>query len=212
MKRLLLLIIILLPSIICSAQKKDRREGDYSAYLYSVDGPEDHNIDSVRSVYEDPLIKIDWDYGYSQIGFELTNKSDQTMKILWDDAAYISMSNESSRVFHKGVKYIDRENSQPPTSVYKNSTLSDLISPTSYTRYVTGQYGGWTSEPLIPVKRVLMSYKVEYNENFIGQVMRVVLPIKIEDSILEYIFSFKTTFVENTNSKRKKKTGDDLYD
>jgi hypothetical protein len=195
MNKLLPLISIFLLTTTCFAQKKDRREGFYSAYLYSVEGPHDHNLDSVKSVYEDPIIKIDWDYASSQIGFELTNKSDQTMKILWDDAAYISMSNESGRVFHKGVKYIDRENSQPPTSVYKNTTLSDLISPTSYTRYVPGQYGGWTSSALIPVTQGVMSNKIEYKEELIGQTMRVVLPIKMGEDVLEYIFSFRTEFV-----------------
>ncbi|WP_026630079.1 hypothetical protein [Dyadobacter alkalitolerans] len=207
-KTLLLLSIALIFCLNCLAQKKDRREGVYSVYLHSVDGPEDHNVDTVTSVYEDPLIKIDWDYAYSQIGFELTNKSDQTIKIIWDDAAYISMSNESGRIFHKGVKMIDRENSQPPTSIYKNTTLSDLIAPTSYTRYVSGQYGGWKAEPLVPVKQGIMSTKVEYIPDLIGQTMRVVLPIKIEDKVLEYIFSFKTIFMETKNKKR----GDDLYD
>jgi len=208
MKKLQLLILIFLLSIsVCEAQKKIKREGMYSAYLYSVEGPEDYNLDSVNSVCEDPIIKIDWDYAYSQIGFELTNKSDQTIKILWDDAAYISMSNESGRVFHKGVKYIDRENSQPPTSIYKNTTLSDLISPTANTRYVSGQYGGWVSSPLIPVPQGAFSNKIEYREDLLDKTMKVVLPIKIGDEVHEYIFSFKTEFVE----KRNKKSSDDLY-
>jgi hypothetical protein len=121
-----------------TAQKKDKRSGFYSAYLYEAEGVKNHKIDSENSVYEDSLIKIDWAYGNSQIEFDLTNKSSQTIKIIWDDAAYVSISNESGRIFHKGIKYTDRENSMPPTSVYKNTTLSDLIAPTSYSKYVSG--------------------------------------------------------------------------
>ena len=195
--------IILLFTTVCIAQKKDKREGAYSAYLYSVEGPKgliEFKIDSVTSVYEDPSIKIDWDYAVSQIGFELTNKSDQTLKIAWDDAAFISLTNESGRIFHKGIKYIDRENPQPPTSIYKKTTLSDLIAPTSYTSYTSGQYGGWNSRPLVPIKQGIMSTKIEYVEALIGQTMRVVLPIKIEDKVIEYTFNFRTEFIE----KKKK--------
>jgi hypothetical protein len=78
----------------------------------------------------------------------------------------------------------------------KNSTLSDLIALTSYTTYVSGQYGGWTSKPLVPVNHTAFSTKW----NTIGQTMRVVLPIKIGKKVVEYIFNFRTEFIE----KKKK--------
>ena len=152
-------------------------------------------IDTILSIYEDSIIKIDWGYASTQIGFDLTNKSDQTLKIIWDDAAFISQSNESSRIFHVGIKYTDRENPQPPTSVYKKTTLSDLIAPTSYTRYVSGQYGGWRSDPLIPIPSNVWSSKIEYIESLLGKTMRVILPIKIDDKVIEYAFSFRTEFI-----------------
>ena len=202
MKNLLLLCLCLI-TIACFSQKKDKREGAYSAHLYSVELPKDATvgkIDSLLSVYEDSIIKIDWDYASTQIGFELTNKSEQTIKIIWDDAAYISLSNESSRIFHNGIKFVDRENPQPPTSIYKKTTLSDLIAPTSYTTYVSGQYGGWNSRPLIPVSASAWSTKIEYIESLLGRTMRIILPIKIEDKVIEYAFSFRTEFIE----KKKK--------
>ena len=193
-----LLLLLLLSSFICFGQKKDKRYGDYSAHLSAVEVPKNvtlGTVDTVLSIYEDSLIKIDWNYAATQIGFELKNKSDQSLKILWDDAAIVSMTNEMSKVFHKGIKYIDRENFQPPTSVYKGTTLSDLVAPTSYVSYTSGQYGGWSSRPLIPVKRHL-SIKVEYDESLIGQNMRVILPIKKDDQTIEYTFIFKTEFLE----------------
>lgn len=197
--RKLLLPFLILYSLTSFSQKKDKRDGRYSAYLYSVDMPKEMKkgaLDSLLSIYEDDIIKIDWDYASSQIGFELKNKSDQTLKIIWDDAAFISLTNESGKIFHKGVNYIDRENSQPPTSVYKNTILSDLISPTAYTSYVSGQYGGWRSSPLIPVGGNVWSGKIEYKEELIGQTMRVILPLKIEDKLIEYAFSFRTQFID----------------
>jgi len=200
MKKLLLLLLCL-SSITCFS--KDKREGVYSAHLYSVEVPKNIKvgaIDTLLSIYQDSIIKIVWSYADSQIGFELTNKSDQTLKIIWDDAAYISLDNESGRIFHKGIKYIDRENPQSPTIIYKKTTLNDLIAPTSYTSFTSGQYGGWTSKPLIPVSGSIWSSKIEYIQGLIGLTMRVVMPIKIDDKVIEYAFSFRTEFIE----KKKK--------
>jgi len=203
MKKLLLLFLCL-SSITCFSQKKDKRDGAYSAHLYSVEVSKKDikvgKIDTLRSIYQDSIIKIVWSYADSQIGFELTNESEQTLKLIWDDAAYISFSNESGRIFHKGVKYIDRESPQPPTAIYKKTTLSDLISPTSYTYYESGQYGGWRSKSLIPVSGSIWTSKIEYIQGLIGQTIRVILPIKIEDKVIEYTFSFRTEFIE----KKKK--------
>lgn len=193
------LILLFVSTTLLMAQKKDRRVGAYSAYLYSVDTPNDHDLDSLKSEYEDDLIKIDWEFSGTQFDFVLHNKSNQSIKILWDDAAFISMSGESGRIFHKGIKIIDREKSQPPTTVYKNASISDIIAPSSYTRYVSGDFGGWKADLLIPVKQNVMATKIPYLPQFIGKTIRVVLPIKVEDKTIEYIFSFRTEFV---NQKR----------
>ena len=199
MKNKLFLFVFLTTVTFSFAQKRDKREGSYSIQLVSVDPPKDiklGTVDSLTSTYEDAIIKINWQYAVSQIGFDLTNKSEQTLKLIWDDAAYISTENETGRIFHKGIKYIDRENPQSPTSIYKNTTLSDLVSPTSNTHFVSGQYGGWSSIPIIPTMAINFSKKVEYKPELLGKTLRVALPFKIEDKTLEYVFVFKTVFLE----------------
>jgi hypothetical protein len=198
MRRILCLLLLLF-SFASFAQKKDKRSGVYSAHLSAVETSQNATvgtIDTVLSTYEDSILKIHWDYATTQIGFELQNKSEQSLKIIWDDAAFVSMANETGKIFHKGIKYIDRENSQPPTSIYKGTTLSDLVAPTSYVSYTTGQYGGWNSSPLIPITRSLFSTKMEYDENLIDRNMRVILPIKKDDKTIEYTFIFRTEFLQ----------------
>ena len=198
MKKILLLSI-LLATTFCFAQKKDKREGNYSIQLISVDPPKDIQlgiVDTLTSTYGDTIIKIKWQYATSQILFDLNNKSDQTIKLVWDDAILISTENESKRIFHKGIKYTDRENPQSPTSIYKNSTLSDLVLPTSNTYFVSGRYGGWTSLPIIPTMAIIYSKKVEYRAELLGKTLKVVLPFKINEKTLEYVFVFKTVFLE----------------
>lgn len=192
------LFLILISVSICFAQKNSKREGTYSANLYSVEAPSGLKlgiIDSTKSKYEDSLITIEWKYATSQIEFDLTNNTSKTIRIIWDDAVFISILNESNRIFHKGVKYTERENPQQPTAIYRSSSLSDLIAPTSYSTFTSGQYGGWTSKPLIPAPQGFWSTS-KYDENLIGKTMRVVLPIKIEEKMFEYVFSFKTYFID----------------
>ena len=139
MKTIILFLVFLASTTLSFAQKKDKREGSYSIQLVAVDAPkiiQSGIVDSLTSTFEDSIVKISWQYAISQIGFELTNKCNETIKIVWDDAAFISIENESGRIFHKGIKYIDRENPQAPTSIYKNTTLSDLIAPTNNVYYV----------------------------------------------------------------------------
>jgi hypothetical protein len=199
MKKLILLFTILICAVSLNAQTKDMRKGQYFASLCGVDAPngiEIISLDTISSLYEDSLIKIRWTYGVSNMGFELFNKSNNTIKIIWDDAAFISINNESDKIFHSGIKYNDRENPQSATSVYKKTIISDLIAPTSYTKFISGQYGGWSSAPLIPYNINLWSLKkVEYLDYLIGKTMRIILPIKINDILIEYGFNFRTSFI-----------------
>lgn len=55
----------------------------------------------------------------------------------------ISTFGQVGRVMHSGVKYIDRNNSQPASVILKGATLSDIILPTDNVYYISGQYGGW---------------------------------------------------------------------
>lgn len=191
------MILICAISLNLNAQTKDMRVGFYSAHLYSVEAPKNKLVlDTIQSIYEDSLIKIAWVYGGTSIDFDLLNKSNQTLKIIWDDAIFISIGNESEPIFHSGIKYIDRADPKAPTSVYKNMHLSDMISPCSYSYFISGQYGGWTSKPLIPQKiNVWSAKKHEYLPYLINQTMRVILPIKMGENTLEYVFSFRTEFI-----------------
>jgi len=77
------LSLLLITTIYCYAQKKDKREGGYSLQLVSVETPKDltpGKVDSLTSTFEDSILKISWQYAVSQIGFDLTNKSNETKR------------------------------------------------------------------------------------------------------------------------------------
>ena len=142
--------------------------------------------------YEDDYIKIFWYVSSTQFNFDLTNKSDYTMKLNWDDMAYVDENGNTKRVMHSGVKYTERNSSQPASILPKNASLSDVLLPTDNVYYVSGSYGGWRESSLFP----------RYNTNeeaqaspALGKKVRIIFPIVIQDVVNEYVFEFSVDSV-----------------
>lgn len=121
---------------------------------------------------------------------QIENKSNYSIKIPWDDVAYISSSGQTGRVMHSGVKYIDRNNSQPASVIPKSASLSDIVIPNDNIYYVSGQYGGWRESKLFnfPIDKNNIE---ESKQLFIGKTVRILFPIIIQDVKNEYVFEFR---------------------
>jgi len=141
--------------------------------------------------YEDEMIKIVWLPLSTQFSFILENKTEHSIRIIWDEAVYVNENGSSGRVMHAGVKYIDRNNPQPPTVIMKNARIDDLIMPTDNVYYVSGQYGGWRTKPLFDSNAMSQEELAEVTQKYINKTVSILLPLKIEDTINEYIFKFK---------------------
>lgn len=151
--------------------------------------------------YEDDYIDIVWFVGSKQFNFTLKNKSGHTLKINWDDISYVDTKGQVGRVMHAGVKYTDRNNSQPATTVPKGASISDILLPTENVYFVSGQYGGWRENHLIPCV-----YKTPEDFNsgassLVGKTMTVMMPIMIENVQNDYTFTFNIDKLLNTATK-----------
>jgi len=135
----------------------------YSVGLSSVESPADakqqfgetkvvtFNEEGVSKYrYEDDYINIVWYVGLKQFNFTLNNKSGHSLKINWDDISFVDTKGQVGRVMHSGVKYSERNNSQPATTVPKGASISDILLPTENVYFVSGQYGGWRENYLLP--------------------------------------------------------------
>ena len=140
--------------------------------------------------YEDDYINIVWYVGATQFNFELTNKSGHTIKINWDDISYVDYSGKTGRVMHAGVKYVDRNSSQPATSIPKDAKISDLLMPTDNVYYVSGQYGGWRERNLLPSFYKSQEQLDQEAGSFVGMKMKIMMPIIIENVQNDYTFEF----------------------
>lgn len=135
--------------------------------------------------YEDNFINITI-YGTSEkFSFSLKNKSDNSIKIIWDDAAFVDYSGNTSRIMHSGIKYSQKEASQPSSIIIKGATLDDVACPTANVYYSTA-LKDWVTKSMYP----------QYNTYGEKQV-KLMLPIQIKDIVNEYIFVFDLKYSYN---------------
>ena len=150
--------------------------------------------------FSDDMIGGTFYFTSQSIGFELKNKTDYTMKINWDNCAYITSSGETKRVIHEGIKLTDRNSPQPPSIIVRNGKITDSLTPSDNIYYVSGQYGGWRYHKLFEnysyttgnMEKVLTEAKT----NFIGKTFSILLSFEIEGNTNDYIFNFDITDVE----------------
>lgn len=145
-----------------------------------------------RFEFEDDFIRTSWLVTSRQIAFTLTNKSDHTIKIVWDEAVYVDIEGLTHRVFHSGVKYSERNNPQPPTSVLKGARIEDLLAPIDKAYLDDSRYSaGWKQRPLFAIYINEPEAFERIKSQVVGKELKVLLPIKVEESVNEYIFTFK---------------------
>jgi len=206
MKKILLVLLLSIVLIGC------RVSGVYVLHLSEVERPQSANErygeqkiinfkegDGISYIYEDELIKIAWFPTSTQFGFILENKSEYSIKVIWDDAAYVSTRGSSGRIFHAGIKYNERNYPQPPTVIPKYTFLDDLVIPTENVYFeewspLWGYSGaGWKTQPIFPNKADTKKELNHMANYFIGKTVKILLPLQVQETVNDYIFTFNIT-------------------
>jgi hypothetical protein len=138
------------------------------------------------------------------MAFSLENKTEHSIKIPWDEAAFIDESGRSRRVMHAGVKFDDREKPQEASVVVPKGLLKDIVAPTDYVHWREGTKhtaGRWEQKCLLPdFDFHSSSLKGEYAtfadfdnaaQSKVGKTIQVLLPLEIEGVVNDYIFTFQ---------------------
>lgn len=177
-------------------------DGYYKTALVKVEKPEDstnrygetkvitdEGVDKYS--YTDSIIDILIYATKEQFNFVLKNISQHSLRLIWNEAAFVGLNGTSSKVMHSGIKYSQRENDQPASTIIKEAKLDDCATPTSNVYYDDGYtlgnkiYGnGWKTRSMFPE---------EYIGKEIGEI-KLMLPIQIKDVINEYTFVFKVYY------------------
>lgn len=215
MKKTILLNLALAGILLCSCGTSYM--ASYDVTLAKVESPADvkknfgetkvvplteDNVSKYR--YEDDYIEIVWYVGAKNLHFTLHNKSGHSIKINWDDVSFVDINGSVGRVMHSGVKYIDRNNSQPATTIPNGAKINDLLIPTDNVYYVSGtQYssGGWREKNLIPSFYKSKEALDAEASNYVGKTMKVLMPISVEGVQNDYTFEFEISRLLNNSTK-----------
>lgn len=140
--------------------------------------------------FEDEMINIAWLPSAVKMAFVIENKTDHSIRIIWDEAAYVDENGESHRVMHSGIRYIERDSPQSPSVVVRKGKLTDVLIPIDY--IISGS-SGWEEKPLFPNRQVGGDPQqlLDEAEKYIGKTIQILLPIQIENITNDYIFIFK---------------------
>lgn len=174
----------------------EAKSGRYFATLSKVEKPSNSAIrygkttvvkdkDITKFSYVDNVIDILILPSFKNFSFELKNVSANSIKIIWDEAAFVDASGSTSKIMHVGTKYSERNSSQPATTVIKNAKIEDVATPTDRV-YYSDLLKEWTSSTMYPTEPKLT-----------GKQIQLMLPIQIKDVINEYIFVFDLNYSLN---------------
>lgn len=214
MKKVNLFLLVFTAFMLTSCGAFKNYIASYSVGLSSVESPADakqqfgetkvvtFNEEGVSKYrYEDDYINIVWYVGLKQFNFTLNNKSGHSLKINWDDISFVDTKGQVGRVMHSGVKYSERNNSQPATTVPKGASISDILLPTENVYFVSGQYGGWRENYLLPCVYQTPEAFNAGASSLVGKTMTIMMPIMIENVQNDYTFTFNIDKLLNTATK-----------
>lgn len=179
--------------------------GHYVSSLTKVEKPSNNSIRYGKTTvvkdykniskysYVDNVIDILILGSSEDFSFILKNISNNSIKVIWNEAMFVDFDGNSSKIMHNGIKYSQREEDQPSTTIIKGAKINDAVTPTTNVYYDEGYTigykthgNGWKTKSMYP-------------ENVIkrpGQ-LRLMLPIQIKDVINEYTFIFDVEYVFN---------------
>ena len=185
-------------------QKYLANAGHYSAQLTHVQKPANSKIQrgkitteelEDRYIYMDNYLSLAMGALEKNIVFVLQNKTDYSMKILWDEASFIKPGGSAQRVIHNGVRFAEKSQPQAPSIVPGHASLNDAVVPVDNVRY-SSVASDWIIDPLLPKMKTNGTYAP--NTTF-----SLLLPIQISGVTNEYTFTFTLTWVYDNPSIRE---------
>ena len=158
---------------------------DYITSLSQVEKPENSKIrygktqiikDSTITKYSyvDNVIDITIFATNRDFHFTIRNNYTSTIKIIWDEAAFIDLEDTSSKIMHSGIKFSQMEESQPASVIIKGAKLEEVVCPINKVYY----------------SDILKTWNKGLLYNGTGFI-KLMLPIQIKDVVNEYVFVFK---------------------
>lgn len=145
-----------------------------------------------RYSFEDQLVRVLWLPTDTRLHFTLTNKTDYSIKIVWNDAVFVDPQGKSGAVMHEGVKYTDCSSSKTPSVVVRHGSTDDVVLPCGLVNF---GYSEWNVASFLRSPSVTAatadSIAAQLRASEVGKTVQVLLPLQIEDVVSDYLFTFE---------------------
>jgi hypothetical protein len=154
-----------------------------------------------KYLFEDDLVRVIIYPSHDRIHFSLANKTTHSVKIAWNESAFVGVDGTSQPVMHVGVRYTECAGQKAPSVIIQQGRIDDAAIPCKHVTYFSGTYtGGWYITPLIPSSHYpaadTASQLDSARTRFVGQKIRFLLPIQVEDVTNDYLFTFEVKSVK----------------
>ena len=128
--------------------------------------------------YEDNDIQVYFAIS-NKVLFQLANKTNEAIKLDWNQVSFVDPFGFAHRVFHTGVRYLERSAIQAPTFVPPHARIDDSFLPTENVDYNYQTNTGWRERPLFQSMPA------------VGQSFSVFMPLEIGSTLKSYHFIFQ---------------------
>lgn len=111
-----------------------------TAFVAIQENGQDLKKESTTSDFENQTFSLTAGLGKSGMMIVIHNKSNEKIKILWDETLIVDHKGMTHRTIHDGVRYIARHESQPPTIILPSQSHVDIIQSADTLHYQPGTY------------------------------------------------------------------------
>ena len=130
--------------------------------------------------HEDAVLKVSFALpGNRHLAFNLRNKTEQPIKLDWNQVSYVDPDGKSHKVVHEGVRFIERDRAQPSATIPPGAFLEDFVYPSDAVTMVGGQ---WMTPMLFPEAPKAALLK--------GKAFSLFMPLEINGVLSNYNFVF----------------------
>lgn len=173
------------------------------------------SLDANANSFSDDLIKIQWRPEPKELKFELHNKGDVPITIMWDNSGFIDEMEKIHKIIHSKVELKQRPKPMEPTIIPPGGSITDMVYPRDYASpqpeiesvqdfrtgaVTTYEKMKWVKREIYPKKITLKEMKKKDKEFDIATYLennkyKVILELKLNEKKYNYHFLFKS--VEN---------------
>jgi hypothetical protein len=160
--------------------------------------------------FEDDMMRIKWRPAPNDIVFVVHNKTDNPVKIVWDEGKFIDAEGVTHKLLHSGIGYEERNDFHHPTIIYAKDTLEDFVYPADYWQKEESDkkshknQGYWKRGSFLPTHiRGTADELRTKAEPFVGKTFQVILALQIDDVRNDYVCIFKINNVDVTEKEEQ---------